>query len=109
MKLSDLVFVKQEQCAKCLSYIYTLPHTTDLELAALLRVFGREKYKLGLVNLFKVGDEQFYVEFILGLKTVKIWFEKALGNNTINERHNTLRDCLTNWLSDKLDSDIERG
>jgi hypothetical protein len=108
MKLSELVSVKQDQCAKCLSYTYTLPHITDLDLADVLRVFGQEKYRLGLINLFKVGDEQFYVEFVLGQRTVKVWFEKALGFESINNKHDTLRNCLVSWLSDKLDSDIER-
>lgn len=109
MKLSELISVRQEECQVCLSYIYALPCKTDKHLALFLRVFGQEKYPLGLIELFKIETEQFFVEFQLGTKSIKIWMKKELGAEEIARKVEVLEDCLREWLSDVFDSDIEKG
>jgi hypothetical protein len=108
MKLSELVTVRREECKICVSFIYALPCNADKRLALHLRVFGNEKYPLGVVELFKIETEQFFVEFVLGSKSVKIWMKKELGDK-ITSKVLTLEDCLIEWLSDVYDSDIEKG
>jgi hypothetical protein len=108
MKLSELVTVRREECQVCLSFIYTLPCNTDKRLALSLRVFGKEKYPLGIIELFKIETEQFFVEFSLGTKRVKIWMKKELGPE-LDVLVQKLESCLIEWLSDVYDSDIEKG
>ena len=109
MKLSELVVVKQDQCAKCISYTYTLPCQVDVALCNLLRIFGHELYPINAINIFKVEEpEQFFIECMLKTKYLKIWFKKSLGVE-IERRMKVLENCLIEWLSDRLDSDIEVG
>jgi hypothetical protein len=109
MKLSELVVVKQDQCAKCISYTYTLSCQADLNLCRHLRVFGQELYPIHALNIFKVEEpEQFFVECILGTKYLKIWFSKSLGPE-ITRKMKVLDGCLIEWFSDVLNSDIEEG
>lgn len=106
MKLSELVQVRQEQCPKCVSYTYLLPHNIDRELCMALQIFGPSKYNLKVVKLFKVEFDDWYLECIQGTKTVKLWFKKALGDE-IGCKIELFRGCLIEWLSNNLDSDIE--
>lgn len=109
MKLSELVEVKQDQCPKCVSYTYTLSCQVDAELCRRLRVFGRELYPISVVEVFKVEEpEQFWVECILGTRYLKVWFVKSMGPE-IARRMGVLEECLIDWFSDCLDSDIEKG
>jgi hypothetical protein len=109
MRLSELVEVSQDQCAKCISYTYTLSHKVDKDLCAHLREFGKELYPLGVVDVFKIEEpDQFYVECILGTRYLKIWFVKTLGLE-IERRISILERCLRVWYSDVFNSDIEEG
>lgn len=107
MKLSEMIEVAQGECPICLSYTYKLPCNIDLELCNYLRRFGNPKYDLNTVSLFKVEMDDWYIECMMGTKYVKLWMRKSLVDQA--GKIGLLRDCLTEWLSDKFDSDIERG
>ena len=106
MNLNELTTVKQEECPVCIAYVYTLPCNVNDGLFAVLRVFGREKYPISAVSLFKIEDSQFYVECMAGTKQVKIWFKKDLGQKEIDKQMEVFENCLCEWLSDVFDSDI---
>lgn len=109
MKLSELTTIKQEECPVCISYVYNLPCRVDDRLFERLRIFGREKYSVVLISLFKIEEDQFYVECVAESKQAKIWFKKTMAETEIEHRVNIFEECLREWLSDVFDSDIEKG
>ena len=107
---NEAVKIKIGSCAKCFSMTYTLPCTLDIKLASYLNSFGLPIYSVEVTKIIRIDSlDGFSIEGRVGNKSIKLTMPKKLEkvDPTKVTRRIEFEKCLTEWMSDKLNIEIE--
>jgi hypothetical protein len=101
MRLIEVAKMKVSGCKKCFSITYTLPCNIEKSLADYLISFGPIKYKLDVVKLLRIEQDETFIEAKIGTKTIKLGMPKERSKLVITKVPEKIKfeKALCEWLT----------